>query len=362
MTTETTATESGDSPETVNETAPTPETVTDESPSTPNEIFNARVLVTGATGFVGRYIVRELVARGYTAACIVRDSARLRSQTTDLPTDRVEAIGGSLYDESTLAAAAKGAAAAIHLVGIISERPLGGQTFERVHVEATRRVVDACKSAGVGRFVHMSALGARLHAVSDYHRTKWTAESTVRESGLDWTIFRPSIIHGYDGEFMRMMRSFVCDATVPMCGFLPAPFPVIPYFGDGQRLVQPVSVRDVARCFIASLGRHETIGGTFDLGGPKAISWKELYRTCREVIPGAKSWKPMVSTPVWAAKLMAWPIKWLPILPASMRFDAGQVQMSQEDSACDVGPVEETFGIELRDFRQELAEYAARIE
>lgn len=340
--------------------SPTDETRAEGADAT--EVFNARVLVTGATGFVGRYVVRELVSGGYTAACLVRDAPRLRHQTDGLAEDRVAAIGGDLFDGAALATAAKEAQAAIHLVGIIQERRLRGQTFERIHVEGTQRVVEACRAAGVGRLVYVSALGTRLYAASEYHRTKWAAECAVRDSGLNWTILRPSIIHGYDGEFMRMMKTFVCDATVKALGFLPAPFPVIPYFGTGQHLVQPVSVRDVAECAVAALGKPETIGQVYDLGGPEAMSWKELYRLCRDTIPGAKRWKPMVGQPVRLAELMARTVMRLPILPGPLRFNVGQVQMSQEDSVCDTRPIEEAFGLRLRSFREELREYAARID
>jgi NADH dehydrogenase len=138
--------------------------------------------------------------------------------------------------------------------------------------------------------------------------------------------------------------------------------PVIPYFGDGMTRLQPVSVKDVAHCFVAALSKRETIGRTYELGGPEAVTWKELYRICRETIPGARTWKPIVGQPVWAAKLAARTLMKLPILPRMLRFNVDQVQMSQEDSVCDTAQVEETFGIKLRDFRRELREYAALIE
>lgn len=337
-------------------TAPSP------VPQKSDEKFLGRVVVTGATGFVGRYVVRELVAKGHQPVCIVRDVDRLAAQTRDLGAGRVQSVVGGLSNERTVTAAMEGADAVIHLVGIIFEKPLAGQTFHRVHVEGTRRIIEAAKNAGVKRVVHMSALGARSNAPSEYHRTKAMAEGIVRESGLDWTIFRPSIIHGHDGEFMRMMRVFVCDAMVSSLGFIPTPFPVIPYFGDGMNRLQPVSVKDVAQCFVASLSKPETIGRAFDLGGPEAVTWKELYRICRETIPGAKKWKPVVGQPVWAARLLASTVMKLPILPAMLRFNSGQVDMSQEDSVCDTAPVEQAFGIRLRDFRRELADYAALIE
>lgn len=323
--------------------------------------FLTRVALTGATGFVGNAVVRELVARGHKPVCLVRDRPRFLSGATRFGPDRVEAVGGDLFDDEALAKAVEGAEACIHLVGIIFENRLRGQTFERIHVEGTRRVVEACKAAGVKRIVHMSALGTRANAPSAYHRTKWLAEGYVKDSGLDWTIFRPSIIHGPEGEFMRLMKSFVCDAFVPALGFIPTPLPVIPYFGDGQNKLQPVSVKDVAHCFVAALSRPQTIGKIYELGGPEAISWKELYRICRETIPGAKHWKPIIGQPVWAAKFLAMTLMKLPVLPNYMRFNVGQVQMSQEDSVCDIGPVERDFGIKLRGFRQELHEYAAMI-
>ncbi|MFH1418961.1 MAG: SDR family NAD(P)-dependent oxidoreductase, partial [Planctomycetota bacterium] len=125
-----------------------------------------RVLVTGASGFVGREVTAKLVKRGYKPVCLVRDRERFLSRAQGLSPAQIEAVQGDLFDKSALAEAAEGVDAAIHLVGIIAERRLAGQTFERVHVEGTRRVIEACSAAGVRRFLHMSALGTREGAVS----------------------------------------------------------------------------------------------------------------------------------------------------------------------------------------------------
>jgi uncharacterized protein YbjT (DUF2867 family) len=340
--------------------APTQPSVTD-APSV-NQSFPARVAVTGATGFVGRAVVRELVARGHRPVCLVRDRLRFLSSVGELGSDQLDTVTGDLFDATALRQVVEGAEAMIHLVGIIFEKPLRGQTFQRIHVEGTKAVLEMCAAAGVRRYLHMSALGTRAGAASAYHRTKWEAEGAVRASGLDWTIFRPSVIHGPDGEFMRMMRVMVCDAMVMSLGIVPTPFPVMPYFGDGMNRLQPVSVRDVAACFVSALIKPETVGQVYELGGPEAITWKELYRICRETIPGAKRWKPMVSQPVWAAKLLASTVMKLPILPSMLRFNADQVTMSQEDAVCDSSLIERTFDLKLRDFRAELREYAALIE
>lgn len=330
-----------------------------ESPRT--DALPTRVFVTGASGFVGRSVVRELVARGHKAVCLIRDKQKFDAAMRDVPADRVEILIGDLSDAAAVAQGVSSADAVIHLVGIIAEDRWRGQTFERIHVSGTEQVLSAAKAAGVKRYVHMSALGTRAGAVSLYHKTKWAAENLVRSSGLDWTIFRPSLIHGPDGEFTRMLKTFVCDMTVPAFGFLPSPFPVIPYFGSGQSKLQPVSVKDVAHCFVAALVKAETIGRVFELGGATAVTWIELYRICREIIPCAKSWKPIVGMPVPVAKAMAMTVMKLPILPRELRFNVGQVQMSQEDSVCNVKPVEEMFGIRMRDFRSDLAAYGGQI-
>jgi NADH dehydrogenase len=318
-------------------------------------------MLTGATGFVGRAVLRELIARGHQAVCLVRDREAFLASARELPRDRIEVVSGSIFDTDSLAAAAQGADAAIHLVGIIQEDRLRGQTFRRVLVDGSVNVFAACQAAGVRRYAHMSALGTRKDAVSEYHKMKWLAECHLRDSGLDWTIFRPSIIHGPDGEFMSMMKTFACDVSVPALGFFPLPIPMIPYFGDGMNKLQPISVRDVAHCFVACLSKPQTIGKVYELGGPESVTWKELYRICRATIPGALHWKPIVGQPVAAAKFIAMTLMKLPLLPRTLRFNVSQVQMSQEDSVCDIAPVESTFGIKLRDFRAELATYAAQI-
>lgn len=317
-----------------------------------------RILVTGATGFVGRHVVRELLSRNLTVVCLVRSSDKLKEQHSDFDSDRLVPAVGKLRDTHALAAAAKECNAVIHLVGIIIERKFQGQTFAGVHVQGTEAVVEAAKSSGIRRFVHMSALGARDGAVSTYHRTKWAAEHCVRTSGLTETIFRPSLIHGPSGEFMRLMKQFAC-------GWVP---PMIPYFGDGTAKIQPVSVKDVAHCLVEALFREATIGQVYPLGGPVVYEWAQFYEVCRRIIPGAKRWKPIVSQPVAVAKvvaalsapLMAIGELMVPSL-GMFRFDAGQVDMSQEDSICDVAIAESAFDLKMRNFEEELSVYCGMI-
>ena len=317
-----------------------------------------KVMVTGATGFVGRSVVRALLAKGVTPVCLVRSRQKLLSHH-DVDPERLVTVAGTLGDHQALRRAAEQCQAVIHLVGIIIERRLKGQSFDRVHVRGTKHVIEASLESGIQRLVHMSALGTRLDAVSLYHRTKWQAEQLVRQSGLDWTVFRPSLIHGADGEFMRLMKQFVC-------GLVP---PVIPYFGSGAARLQPVFVKDVAHCLVESLFRDESVGTIYPLGGPKAYSWVELYNACRALMPGARHWKPLVSQPVSVAKALALltapPLSLIELIAPSLgmfRFDAGQVAMSQEDCVCDHTVAERTFNRTMRSFEDELPTYARQIE
>jgi NADH dehydrogenase len=170
----------------------------------------------------------------------------------------------------TLPAALAGVKVVIHLVGFIIETP--HISYEQGHFEATRNVLDAAKTAGVTRWIQMSAAGTRPHARSRYHLTKWRAEELVRQSGLDWTIFRPSLIYGYD-ERDRLLNLLKRVLTFPVDL---AQLDSLPLIDGGRPLVQPVSVKEVAHCFAAAPTQPAAIGRTFDLVGPVPFTWREM--------------------------------------------------------------------------------------
>ncbi len=306
-------------------------------------LSNVCVALTGATGFVGASVLERLIGAGHTVRALVRDRSRLPSMGKGL-----SAVQGDLFDRPALAELLRGAQAVVHLVGIIMEKPSRGQTFERIHVQATQNLLAAAKEAGIQRWIHMSAIGARPEAQATYHLTKWEAEQAVRASGLGYTIFRPSLIHGPRGEFMQMVRDFWCKRFPPF----------VPYFGKGPLgrggagKLQPVWVEDVATCFTAAVTNDRTIGETYPMGGPDEMTWPQLYQTCREYFPGARS-KPIVAVPVWYAKMIAG----LPGVP----FNADQVIMSQENATCRIEKVETDFGVKLAGFEEKVAEYGGRM-
>ncbi|MAE65393.1 MAG: hypothetical protein CMJ18_14065 [Phycisphaeraceae bacterium] len=310
------------------------------NPSTP-----LTVALTGASGFVGGHVLDRLLGSGHHVRALARDPGRLGRSSTHA---RLTVVQGALHDDGPLTQLVESADAVVHLVGIIAEHPGRGQTFERVHVDATRRLLAAAHRAGVGRWVHMSALGSRPEAASTYHQTKWRAECAVRESGMKHTIFRPSIIHGPDGEFMQMVRGFWCRLFPPF----------VPYFGagpfgtGGAGALQPVFVQDVAQCFTGALTSDRALDETYPLGGPDVLRWPDLYDICRRHLPGARS-KPILGVPAWYASLIAG----MPLVP----FNRDQVIMSQEDSTCDIGKVQSDFDLTLAPFEPTFADYAAQI-
>jgi uncharacterized protein YbjT (DUF2867 family) len=305
-----------------------------------------RVFVTGGSGFVGSAILRELLGRGYSINALTHRGA--------LPTQapEVREIRGDLFDTAALDRGMSGCDAVIHLVGIIMEKPSQDITFERMHFEGTRAVVEAAKRNGVGRFIQMSALGTRPNASSQYHRTKWKAEESVRQSGTDWTIFRPALIHG-PGGFMQMEAAWA-RKTAP-------PFVAMPYFGKGilglggSGLLQPVYVDDVARAFVEAIDRRQSIHKTYDLAGPDRLTWPEFHQVSSIELTGKR--RLIAPLPAWFAKLLA-----AAGLGPLLDFNRDQVIMSQEDNVGDPTPFETDFGWKLRPFRETLHEYAPSLK
>jgi NADH dehydrogenase len=323
--------------------------MTDTTTHTQEVAPGATVAVTGATGFVGRHITRALVDAGYTVRPLVRQRDKA---ARFLPKGGVDPVEGDVLKSATLAEFVAGVDAVIHLVGIIEERPGKGVTFRKLHVEATRNVVEATQYAGVRRYLHMSALGARAAAISAYHRTKYEAEQIVHTSSLAWTIFQPSLILGPDGEFAQMMQAWARGKEPP--------FLLLPYFGAGllgfgrRAQVQPIAVADVAACFVEALRRPASIEKTYALGGPERLTWPQMLTRVRERTPGAASWRKPLPLPAWFAGLIAGGAESLR-LGSLLPFNSAQVQMSQEDSVADMDPARADLGVEPRPLEAALA-------
>lgn len=226
-----------------------------------------RVAIVGGSGFVGRVLCEYLTRAGIAPRIVTRSRDHARALWL-LPGAQIVACNP--YAGQALAGAIAGCDAVVNLVGILNEKGDRGEGFRQAHVSLTRTVLEACESAGIARYLHMSALNAAPVATSHYLRTKGEAERLVRASTRAWTIFRPSIIFGAgDGLFCRF------DALTQLS-------PVLPLACAHAR-IQPVYVGNVAEAFMRAMVERRTIGQSYDLGGPTVMTLADIVRTVLRV-------------------------------------------------------------------------------
>ncbi len=218
------------------------------------------VAILGGSGFVGQHVCHALAAEGYRVRVATRDRERAKKRLILLPTADVDYV--NVHDPAELSTFVRGADAVINLVGVLHQGS-GTASFEQAHVELARKVVTVCRGERIERLLHMSALNADPSAPSLYLRTKGEAERVVRDSGLAWTIFRPSVIFGRGDRFLNLFAGLL--------RFLP----FLPLASPAARF-QPVFVEDVAAAFERSLEDVESFGKSYDLCGPRVYTLREL--------------------------------------------------------------------------------------
>ena len=219
------------------------------------------ILVTGATGFIGRRIVTRLVERGEEVRRLVRPVPNPRA--SGLPA--VHFVTGDVTDPDSLRAACDGVDMVVHTVAVIREK--GRTTFEAVNVQGTRNVVEAAEQAGVSKIVHLSAIGAGPDPQYPYLRSKWEGEEAVVNSKLRHVVLRPSLVFGPGDEFINALA-----ATIRVG-------PVVPFIGSGNAKFQPIHVEDVARCVDRVLIDSTYTGETIEIGGPDILSYRQITDT-----------------------------------------------------------------------------------
>jgi NADH dehydrogenase len=294
------------------------------------------ILVTGGTGFVGSHLVRRMRADGLSVRALVRHPEKARALTEA----GVDIVPGDISDKDSLQRAAAGVKRVVHLVGIIQE--MKGVTFEGVHVEGTRNLLQAAKNAGVRHFLYQSALGTRPAAKSDYHKTKWAAEELVRASGIPFTILRPSLIYGPGDQFTLRLADVIRAS------------PALPIIGSGKSKVQPIYIDDMVDCIVKAVTSDAFLNEIYEIGGPDQLTYEEVTRAIAEAM-GVK--RPAVHIPLFFMELAAGVAEAVLSKPP---ITTQQLIMLQEDIVCSMRDVCEACGSKPIPFREGLRKFITK--
>ena len=218
------------------------------------------LLLTGATGTVGRAVLRRLVASGTPVRCLVRDPRRLGAERV-----HVQIALGDLGDHLSFRHALRGVDTVIHLASVIRDQP--GGSIEELAGVATWRLVQAAERAGVQRFVFFSTLGASTRSRARLMRAKAIAERAVLDSSLEHTVFAPSIVYSPSDPYLTLLQHMSW-------------MPVMPIPGAGRAAFQPIWAEDVADCVLAALpggpAAAQAVGERYELAGPETLTHREI--------------------------------------------------------------------------------------
>lgn len=291
------------------------------------------ILITGGTGFVGNNLIHRMRTEGMRVRALVRNPDRARA-LKDLGVDLVP---GDIADKASLEKAATGIERVVHLVGIIQEAR--GITFQSVHVDGTRNLLDAAKKSGVRRFLYQSALGVRPGAKSVYHKTKWEAEELVRASGIPYTILRPSLIYGLGDQFTLRLTEMIRLS------------PVLPIIGPGKSKVQPIFIDDVVSCIVKAVTNDSFLNEMYEIGGPEQLTYEAVFHAVAEAMDVKRS---SLHIPLSLMKPLA---KILETVLPKPPVTTDQLIMLQENNVCGMRDIRDAFGIDPIKFREGLRRF-----
>lgn len=271
---------------------------------------NLRVAVLGGSGFIGRYIVKRLAARGAVIAVGCRDAERAKFLKPVGDVGQIAMLRIDLGDAEAVPAFLAGNRALVNCVGILRES--GRRTFELVHHTGPARLARFAREAGIERFVHVSAIGADSRSPSAYARTKAAGERAVLDAFPTATILRPSVVFGPEDQFFNR---FAAMALIS---------PALPLIG-GETRFQPVYVDDVASAAVTCLEDPAAAGRTYELGGPKTYTMRALLEL---LLAEIRRRRPLVDLPFGIASVVARLLSVLPNPPLT----ADQVELLKSDN------------------------------
>jgi uncharacterized protein YbjT (DUF2867 family) len=253
----------------------------------------ATILLTGPSGFVGSHTLPALLDAGHSVRALVRGDDATRTVLARLTPEQRSAVTfarGDVTDAASLPAAVRGVDSVIHLVAIARDRS-GGRDLEQVNTQGTANVLAAMKAEGIERLVHLGAMGVRDDPALHYARSKARAEAAVAASGLRWTILKPSLMWGERDGFFNVIATLV--RTSP--GVVPIPA------GQHSKF-QPLAIADLARVIVKGLEREDSIGRSFELGGPDHWTYEQMVR---EVLSAMARKRAVLPLPLALIKMVA---------------------------------------------------------
>ena len=305
-----------------------------------------KVALFGGTGFVGTYITEELLNNNHDPVLLVRPGSENKVY---LP-EKCHVNIGDITDFESIEQTINNTDAVIYNIGIIRQFPKKGITFEAMNFEGARHCMEAAERLGVKRFILMSANGVKYNGTL-YQSTKFLAEQYLKNTELEWTIFRPSLIFGDPKgtqEFCSQLRDDMLSLPLPAPLFFEGLIP----WAAGKFEMSPVHIKDVAVFFVKALNIGKTIGEIYELGGPKSYTWIELI----DLIAAAsrkKKWK--IPAPVTPIKLAASIFERFPFFPITK----DQLTMLLEGNTCDSTNSFKLFEVDPISFSTENLEYLA---
>jgi uncharacterized protein YbjT (DUF2867 family) len=291
------------------------------------------IFIAGASGFVGGHLVAYLIGKGHRVRCLARSEDARKS----LSAKGAEVLIGDITHPETLKGVLGADDLVVHLVGIIEEK--GGATFDAVHRQGTASLVAEARRAGVRHFFYQSALGADKGSWSGYLKTKAEAEEIVKQSGLGYTIFRPSLIIGPWDGFTRKLSEMLKLS------------PVLPIPGEGRTRFQPVYIKDWLHCIGKVIENPEAYVSTYEIGGPEYISYRDMVETLSRVM-GLK--RPAFKIPMGLMRLGASVFE---KILSSPPVTSDQLRLLEQDNIGDLKSIEKNFGFMPSRYEEALKEF-----
>jgi NADH dehydrogenase len=291
-----------------------------------------KIIIAGGTGFVGSNIANTLINNGHKVILLLRSDKKYRNSTPSKFNVISKDPSGSLDDVQVTADII------INCIGIIREFPRKGITFEKTHVEVVRNLLELAGNNGIKRFLQISALGVVTDGTTGYQRTKLKAEHLIINSGLNYTIFKPSIIIGPGNSFVPTFTNILKKSNI------------MPVIGNGNYMLQPVHIDDLVSCIANSIDDERTFNRSFEIGGPEKLTFNEIVKiigvSCGRQNP------VLFHIPVIFAKMKAfvWDrFAWFP-------FTREQIKMLLVDNVTDDDSCFKFYGIEPKRFMDSLGD------